>query len=128
MSRFVKNPKNLTRDDVNSGWDMTWRQAIWENRKEIFRWLNKQKKPIKKSQPKISSLIHNQKQTYAQFHSADCHLSVNNNTLKSKPPTQDLEYLTYLQNQTPEQFVLAQKHGWRIAKLLTEPEQNFHEQ
>lgn len=37
------------------------------------------------------------------------------------------EYNRFLILQTPEQFHLAQKFGWQIAKLLTEPEKNFHE-
>lgn len=37
-----------------------------------------------------------------------------------------LEYQMYLQRQTPEQFKIARQHGWRIAKMLTEPEPNFH--
>jgi hypothetical protein len=32
----------------------------------------------------------------------------------------------FLMHQTPEQFELAKKHGWVIAKMLTEPEPNFH--
>ncbi len=41
--------------------------------------------------------------------------------------TPSKDYDIYLQNQTLEQFKLAQKHGYVIAKLLTEPEPNFHE-
>jgi len=32
----------------------------------------------------------------------------------------------FLMNQTMEQFELAKKHGWIIAKMLTDPEPNFH--
>lgn len=32
----------------------------------------------------------------------------------------------FLMHQTKEQFELAKKHGWVIAKMLTEPEPNFH--
>lgn len=32
----------------------------------------------------------------------------------------------FLMHQTPEQFAIAKQHGWRIAKMLTEPEPNFH--
>jgi len=35
-------------------------------------------------------------------------------------------YSLFLQHQTPEQFQIAKQHGWKIAKLLTEPEPNFH--
>ena len=34
----------------------------------------------------------------------------------------------FLQNQTTEVFALAKKHGWIIAKMLSEPDQNFHEE
>lgn len=37
-----------------------------------------------------------------------------------------LEYQLYLQYQTPEQFQLAKKFGWKFAKYLTQPTQNFH--
>lgn len=52
----------------------------------------------------------------------DCRLSVNTNT----PRYSDPEYILFLQNQTKEQYELAKKHGWKIAKAITEPEPNFH--
>lgn len=55
----------------------------------------------------------------------DVHLSVNDNTARRRPV--DKEYSLYLQRQTPEQFALAEKFGWKIAKLLTDPEPSFHE-
>ena len=36
------------------------------------------------------------------------------------------EHQRYLQSQTLEQFRIAKKQGWRVAKLLTEPQINFH--
>ncbi len=36
------------------------------------------------------------------------------------------EHQHFLMHQTLEQFQLAKVHGWRIAKMLTEPEPNFH--
>lgn len=48
--------------------------------------------------------------------------SANNST----PKIYDNEYQLYLQYQTPEQLALAKVHGWRIAKMLTAPEENFH--
>ena len=41
-------------------------------------------------------------------------------------PVKDLEYQNYLSTQTLEQFRLAQKYGWIVAKALTEPQENFH--
>lgn len=64
------------------------------------------------------------KEAFYDKHCKEISLSVNTNT----PAVENLEYTVYLQNQTPEQFRLAQKHGWRIAKALTEPQENFHEQ
>lgn len=37
------------------------------------------------------------------------------------------EHQLFLQHQTLEQFELAKKYGWVIAKQLTDPEPNFHE-
>lgn len=41
--------------------------------------------------------------------------------------TEKKEHDIFLMNQTPEQFMLAQKFGWKFAKSITEPEPNFHE-
>lgn len=38
----------------------------------------------------------------------------------------DYAHNSFLMHQTKEQFELAKKHGWVIAKMLTEPEPNFH--
>lgn len=38
----------------------------------------------------------------------------------------DYEHTLFLMHQTQEQFELAKKHGSVIAKMLTEPEPNFH--
>ena len=57
---------------------------------------------------------------------ADISLSVNDNTRGGKIIPIDNEYAMYLQTQTPEQLELAKKHGWRIAKLLTAQQENFH--
>lgn len=38
----------------------------------------------------------------------------------------NIEYNLFLQHQTPEQFKIAKQHGWKIAKILTEPEPNFN--
>lgn len=35
------------------------------------------------------------------------------------------EHQLFLQHQTDEQFALSKQHGWKIAKMLTEPEPNF---
>lgn len=65
----------------------------------------------------------------------DVGLSVNTNTSRSSKNGTGIlssgylnEYEDYLRNQTTEQFSLAQKYGWRIAKLLTDPEPSFHEE
>lgn len=60
---------------------------------------------------------------YYQRHAADVTLKVNPNY----PTKLDPEYTLYLQSQTLEQYQLAKIHGWKIAKILTEPEPNFHE-
>lgn len=52
---------------------------------------------------------------------ADVTLSVNTSGRKEYD-----EYQHYLQHQTQEQFLLAEKHGWKIAKALTAPQENFH--
>lgn len=57
---------------------------------------------------------------YLKRHAADSHLSVNTNV-------DDKEKILFLQSQTPEQLELSKKHGWMIAKMLTEPQMNFHE-
>lgn len=36
------------------------------------------------------------------------------------------EYELFLMQQTPEQFRLAKKFGWEFAKMITQPECNFH--
>lgn len=77
----------------------------------------KKKKPMQSKQGSIVG-------DYLRRHAADVHLSVNTNTPKSV----DKEYQEFLAHQTPEQFELAKKHGWRIARLLTDPEPNFHYQ
>lgn len=38
----------------------------------------------------------------------------------------DEEHADFIRYQTPEQFQLARQHGWKIAKMLTEPGKNFH--
>jgi len=52
---------------------------------------------------------------------SDVTLSVNANN-----PRQRIEHELYLQHQTMEQFLLAEKYGWKIAKMLTAPQENFH--
>lgn len=57
----------------------------------------------------------------------DITLSVNDNTRGGKIIPIDKEYVLYLQSQTPEQLELAKQHGWKIARLLTQPpSENFH--
>lgn len=57
----------------------------------------------------------------------DIALSVNDNTRGGKIIPIDEDYVLYLQSQTPEQLQLAKLHGWKIARLLTQPQtENFH--
>lgn len=44
----------------------------------------------------------------------------------AKIEVEEKEYQQFLSTQTTEQFILAKKHGWRMAQILTEPQHNFH--
>lgn len=77
--------------------------------------------PKNTSYPTIASI--NKLAKKKKNHAADVSLSVNTNTKR----VYDEEHQLYLSYQTQEQFELSKKHGWIIAKLLTEPQTNFHE-
>lgn len=58
---------------------------------------------------------------------ADVKLSVNTNLSKHHNKMSD-GYQEFLATQTPEQFELTKLHGWKIARILTTPQENFHEE
>lgn len=102
-------------------------QTVKKNVKDIYNKKTTQT-PIVTTHKKKSEKIKKESivGSYLRRHkdeAADVSLSVNNNTIRFPEKT---EHQLYLQHQTYEQFLLAEKHGWKIAKLLTDPEPNFH--
>lgn len=90
--------------------------------------------PIESGLPTIHQINKSAKRHF-KSQTQDVSLSVNSNTRGGKiTPVEKIphvdtvnnEFQQYLINQTPEQFRLAKLHGWKIAQLLTAPQENFH--
>lgn len=91
---------------------------------------NEEKKSDTNSLPQPRSMSHHQwkknKQTIAESVKKEIIESPTIVAEKRKAETEARERNIFISHMTMEQFGLMQKHGWRIAKLLTAPEEYFH--
>lgn len=91
---------------------------------------NEEKKSSTTSLPQPQSMSHHQwknnKQAITEAVKKEIVYSPTIVAEKMKVEAEAKERSLFISHMTMEQFGLMQKHGWRIAKLLTAPEENFH--
>lgn len=110
--RFFKKQKPFKVSDEQMSKDFVDGILKKYGQKRIFK-----KKAVKKKKP-VKVITKTWKESIKELE-AEITIEMHNKN--------DNEHQIFLMHQTKEQFELAKKHGWRVAKMLTETECNFHE-